>query len=90
MERYHFIYYTFYYSFILDLMFDSPSAFSIYVKRTVNPTRKADDGWKSIKYQGKYLDYYKLQLAKKRSEQNKVTTPPTMNQELQKVNNIIK
>lgn len=84
MERYHLISHTFSHSFVLDLTFDSPSAFSIHVKRTVNPTRKADDGWKSIKYQGKYLDYYKLQLAKKRSEQNKVTNPPTMNPDLQK------
>eukprot|EP00210_Caulerpa_lentillifera_P006850 g6548.t1 len=49
------------------LMFDSPSAFSIHVKRLVNPTRKADDGWKSIKYQDKYLDYYKLQFVEKKS-----------------------
>ena len=33
--------------------FESPSAFSIYVKRLVNPTRKADDGWKAVKYEGK-------------------------------------
>lgn len=33
--------------------FESPSAFSIYVKRLSNPTRKADDGWKAVKYEGK-------------------------------------
>ena len=36
-----------------DSTFDSPSAFSIFVKRMVNPTRKADDGWKTVKYCGK-------------------------------------
>lgn len=28
-------------------VFESPSAFSIYLKRLLNPTRKADDGWKT-------------------------------------------
>jgi hypothetical protein len=36
-----------------ELYFDSPSAFSIYLKRLVNPARKADDGWKTVKYLGK-------------------------------------
>lgn len=36
-----------------DMHFDSPSAFSIYLKRLVNPARKADDGWKTVKYAGK-------------------------------------
>ena len=35
------------------MVFESPSAFSIYIKRLVNPTRKADDGWKAVKYDGK-------------------------------------
>ena len=34
-------------------IFESPSAFSIFIKRLANPTRKADDGWKTIKYDGK-------------------------------------
>ncbi|KAG1678189.1 hypothetical protein FOA52_016126 [Chlamydomonas sp. UWO 241] len=41
------------------LTFESPSAFSIYIKRLVNPTRKADDGWKAVKYAGKLLEHYK-------------------------------
>ncbi|CAD7695752.1 unnamed protein product [Ostreobium quekettii] len=49
-----------------DRVFDSPSAFSIFVKRMVNPSRKADDGWKTVKYCGKYLDHYKLELARQR------------------------
>ncbi len=33
--------------------FTSPSAFSVAVKRMYNPKRKADDGWKSVKYNGR-------------------------------------
>ena len=47
------------------LVFDSPSAFSIHLKRLVNPTRKADDGWKSVKYNGNFLEHYKVELARK-------------------------
>ena len=39
--------------------FESPSRFSVEVKQILNPSRKADDGWKSIKYQGRFLEYYK-------------------------------
>ena len=46
--------------------FESPSAFSIALKRLVNPQRKADDGWKTVKYNGRFLDVYKLELAKRR------------------------
>jgi hypothetical protein len=30
--------------------FQSPSAWAIYVKRLANPDKKADDGWKSVRY----------------------------------------
>lgn len=40
-------------------VFESPSAFSIAVKRRVNPGRKADDGWKSVKVRGRLLEEYK-------------------------------
>ena len=36
-----------------ELTFESPSSFSIYMKRLVNPARKADDGWKTVRYGGK-------------------------------------
>lgn len=49
-----------------DQIFESPSAFSIALKRLVNPLRKADDGWKTVKYNGKFLDNYKLELARRR------------------------
>ena len=39
--------------------YESPSAFSIYVKRKTNPTRKADDGWKSVRYKGTLLEEFK-------------------------------
>lgn len=42
--------------------YESPSAFSIAVKRQINPSRKADDGWKTVKYQGKFLEFYKKKL----------------------------
>jgi len=48
------------------LVFDSPSAFSIYLKRLSNPSRKADDGWKSVRYNGNLLEHYKLELARKK------------------------
>ena len=35
-----------------DMLFESPSAFSIFLKRLINPARKADDGWKTVKYNG--------------------------------------
>ncbi|KXZ47722.1 hypothetical protein GPECTOR_33g604 [Gonium pectorale] len=41
--------------------FESPSAFSITVKRKLNPDRKADDGWKAVKYAGKLLEHFKEQ-----------------------------
>ncbi|GFR52206.1 hypothetical protein Agub_g14746 [Astrephomene gubernaculifera] len=41
--------------------FESPSAFSISVKRKLNPERKADDGWKAVKYAGKLLEHFKEQ-----------------------------
>lgn len=49
-----------------SLTFESPSAFSIYLKRLINPARKADDGWKTVKYGGKFLEHYKLALARRR------------------------
>jgi len=33
--------------------FTSPSAWAIYAKRLTNPTKKADDGWKSVRYSSK-------------------------------------
>eukprot|EP00887_Chlorella_sp_A99_P005114 scaffold25.g5114.t1 len=49
------------------ITFESPSAFSIYLKRLVNPSRKADDGWKTVKYKGVLLEQYKLQLSRRRT-----------------------
>lgn len=42
--------------------FISPSAWAIHVKRLVNPLKKADDGWKSVRYgsfTGPMLEVYK-------------------------------
>ena len=43
--------------------YETPSAFSIAVKRSINPSKKADDGWKSCIYQGVSLHKYKMQVA---------------------------
>jgi len=40
-------------------VFNSPSAFSLYVKRQIVPTRKADDGWKTVKYAGRWAATHK-------------------------------
>ena len=42
--------------------FRSPSAFSVHVKRKVNPTRKADDGWQSVRFLNQPLSTYRPQL----------------------------
>ena len=31
-------------------IFQSPSAWAIHVKRMANPEKRADDGWKSVRY----------------------------------------
>lgn len=49
------------------LTFESPSAFSIFFKRLVNPARKADDGWKTVRFRGKFLDHYKMEFARQRA-----------------------
>ena len=40
----------------------SPSSWSLAIKQRVNPTRKADDGWKCVKYQGTLLEHLKSQF----------------------------
>ena len=45
--------------------FESPSSWSIYVKRRVNPGKKADDGWKSVFYSGQKLEKFKHEYLKK-------------------------
>lgn len=49
-----------------EIVFESPSAFSIYLKRLVNPSRKADDGWKTVKYKGRLLEQFKGEYLKKK------------------------
>lgn len=47
--------------------FTSPSAFAIFAKRITNPTKKADDGWKSVRYgepDGPTLDQVKGEYAR--------------------------
>ncbi|KAK9812968.1 hypothetical protein WJX72_006606 [[Myrmecia] bisecta] len=49
--------------------FRSPSAFSVFVKRKVNPTRKADDGWTSVKYDGDQLGKDEVLMAESSPDQ---------------------
>ena len=47
--------------------FTSPSAYAIFAKRITNPTKKADDGWKSVRYgepEGPTLDQIKGEYAR--------------------------
>lgn len=34
------------------MLFETPSGFSVFVKRLINPGRQADNGWQSVKYKG--------------------------------------
>jgi len=45
-----------------DNVYESPSSFSITVKRSINPTKAADCGWKSVKYDGQSLDTIRQDL----------------------------
>ncbi|KAK9821858.1 hypothetical protein WJX74_006194 [Apatococcus lobatus] len=42
--------------------FRSPSSFSVFVKRKLNPRRIADDGWTSVKYCGTVLKEFKTRF----------------------------
>ena len=42
--------------------FRSPSSFSVFVKRKLNPRRIADDGWTSVKYCGTVLREFKKRV----------------------------
>lgn len=42
-----------------SLSFETPSAWSLYLKRMTNPDKKVDDGWKCVKYLGKPLEILK-------------------------------
>ena len=55
--------------------FRSPSAFSVYVKRKVNPTRKADDGWTSVKYGVNMLSHYRGMLQELTGGASKLVPP---------------
>jgi hypothetical protein len=48
-----------------EQQFASPSAWSIHCKRLANPSKKADDGWKSVRYAptGQPLEHFKDRLA---------------------------
>lgn len=39
--------------------YQSATAFSIFFKRTITPSKLGDDGWKSVLYEGKPLEHYR-------------------------------
>lgn len=48
--------------FFEGVVFSSPSAFSLYVRRKINPSRRIDDGWSSVKFDGHLLETYRSRL----------------------------
>ncbi|XP_027049465.1 MPN domain-containing protein-like [Pocillopora damicornis] len=50
-----------------DQVFNSPSAWAIYCKRLVNPSKKSGCGWASVKYKGKKLDQFKTTWFRKQN-----------------------
>ena len=62
--------------------FRSPSSFSVFVKRKLNPRRIADDGWTSVKYCGTVLKEFKTRFpllgpaARPRAAANQVRMRP--------------
>ena len=47
--------------------FQSATAFSIYFKRRITPSKQGDDGWKSVFYGGQCLDVYRKRLLEMQS-----------------------
>jgi len=52
-----------------DQEFQSATAFSIFFKRKITPSKQGDDGWKSVLYNGETLDTYRKALLDKRAKQ---------------------
>lgn len=48
-------------------VFNSPSAWAIYCKKLVNPSKKSGCGWASVKYKGKKLDQFKTTWFRKQN-----------------------
>jgi hypothetical protein len=49
------------------LVFNNPSAWAIYCKKIVNPSKKSGCGWASVKYKGRKMDHFKTQWTKMKS-----------------------
>lgn len=46
-------------------LYQSATSFSISFKRTITPSKQGDDGWKSVVYEGKPLEYYRRSYRKR-------------------------
>ena len=47
------------------MYFKNPSAWAIYCKKIVNPSKKSGCGWASVKYKGRKMDHFKALWASK-------------------------
>lgn len=65
-----------------ETVFCSPSAWATYCKRIINPDKKSNCGWASIKYKGKKLDAYKTIWMKKKCQSQKDSIPSDGNVKL--------
>ena len=52
------------------LVFNNPSAWAIYCKKIVNPSKKSGCGWASVKYKGRKMDHFKTQWTKMKSQRD--------------------
>lgn len=64
-------------------VFNSPSAWAIYCKKLVNPSKKSGCGWASVKYKGKKLDQFKTTWFRKQNPpvSSSQETPPASKRE---------
>ncbi len=53
---------------LADKRFNSPSAFSVHVKRLQTPNKQGDDGWKSVFVGGMALDEYRKRYRQMRMD----------------------
>jgi len=52
------------------LVFNNPSAWAIYCKKIVNPSKKSGCGWASVKYKGRKMDHFKTQWTKMKGQRD--------------------
>ncbi|KAG7674157.1 hypothetical protein KSW81_005993 [Nannochloris sp. 'desiccata'] len=53
--------------------YQSATAFSIFFKRTITPSKQGDDGWKSVFYDGRPLEHYRKILQEQKKARGELT-----------------